>query len=178
MGIYIHMNPYKTFDIINNSNITNANLLNLHNYSLSFFSSYTYWNKIRNCLIISLIEYVRCCADDTQFNQLNFTHFLNNFKQIKHQIFVEKNQLNVLIDNLKNHYLLLDSLNLTGIYDFLNISGSKNTIISYKNSMLILNTLKKLQEFVYDNDDIKKNIIKLKELFLQSIDLQKDIYID
>ena len=183
MGIYIHINPYNSeqpFDI--NNNIKNINTFSFsvsNSYSFSFFASYTHWNKIRNNLIISLIEYVRCCSQDIQFNQYKFTQFLNDFEQVKHEIFFEKNHLNVLINLLKNHYLLLNSLNLTGIYDVLNISGSKNTIISYKNSISILNTLKKIQDFIYDNnDDIKKDITKLKELFLQSDDLQKDIYID
>ena len=117
----------------------------------TFFSSYSYWNKMCIDLIYAVVEYIKGCSFELQYNylELDFLNFLTDFENTYNEInstFKEtNNELILLIKLIKTYQNLLNKLDLIGVYYFTNMMEYKELI--YEKSFSIFETIEKVDKF-------------------------------
>ena len=170
MGICIYLSPLSCNILDNRNNII------YHEQYFFYNSSYNKWNKIVIHLLYALINYIKCCNIDLEYNNNEYLDFLHNFEEIQHSGSEEIDEMYFLVNLLEKNDFLLEKNELQGIYFFINILKF-NTLILYKKSFYILDSINKIYDFIL-NDSIKKEILKIKELLLISVIHDKNICIE
>ena len=145
---------------------------------LSFHSSYKKLDEILITILETVIDYIKYCSVDQNYQKLYFLDFLHDFEknQSKLLLFDHTNKKGFLIEILKKNVDLLDKLELSAIYYFINVLNLHENKVSYQNSLKIMSFINKINDFIQENE-IKKDVIKLKNLFEVSFYNKQDICI-
>jgi len=145
---------------------------------LSFYSSYKKLDEILITILETVIDYIKYCSVDQNYQKLYFLDFLHDFEknQSKLLLFDHTNKKGFLIEILKKNVDLLDKLELSAIYYFINVLNLHENKVSYQNSLKIMSFINKINDFIHENE-IKKDVIKLKNLFEVSFYNKQDICI-
>lgn len=145
---------------------------------LFFHSSYKKLDEILIIILETVIDYIKYCSFDQNYQNLYFLDFLHDFEknQSKLLLFDHTNKKDFLIEILKKNVDLLDKLELSAIYYFINVLNLHENKVSYQNSLKLMRFINKINDFIQENE-IKKDVIKLKNLFEVSFYNKQDICI-